>query len=247
MAALTAGSSLETVAAHWGLTRSRVDQIRREYRLGLPPRISRRTEYGAKIVRNQLIVAAIENSGASLTELGKQLGISRERVRQIYAKYGNGNVRERVDGAEVFSVIRTIRADSTIDSWTRVQEQIARRAGHPRCPITKALRELDMLVPLDRLLRLRRRNKKRRRIVEILQRVASETGHNPKSHGFLGGGQYGLSLTSIYRYFDTFAHALAAAGLPPNRAPQQYKKPKRNGWGYCKSQKHVPEHLLKDI
>ena len=119
---------------------SRVTVLRRRQTLNLPPKgrsPTRKTD--------ESIVAKLGK--VSDAELGREYGLSRERIRQIRSKYGIASHDTTPDWASVEARLG-VDTDESIAKTLGVTAQVVRRRrkdlGIPKTPISEAERQLDV-------------------------------------------------------------------------------------------------------
>jgi hypothetical protein len=145
-------------------------------------------------------------SGLSLREVGDELGVSRERIRQYLV---DANVHTRHNGWRgrpcAIAVMKAIRAPGVL-SFTQAA---ARSPDLTATTISNAARALGCGEAVRRLFRLR----SRARLREDLAQVAAVIGRTPTATDMNAhvGGLYGA--TSYQRVFGSVRDAQTAAGL----------------------------------
>lgn len=174
---------------------------------------------GPRFPDRDAYICDLVEQGITYTEIGKELGITRERVRQIVdrrlGKPAGGSAASRRKAPLFLAFVAAVRrTGSPVDSW----RQGIRAAGgntQDRRQYLEAAREFGMLDAIDRLFRARKRLAGRRRVLEAARDVARLTGRAPRMADFYAAGT-GTSVNSVYKCFDSFSEVLGILGYPPN-------------------------------
>lgn len=190
--------------------RRRSQAMVRHYREGRITRhsISRLTD---------LEMAAMLHGGATLDEIGKRAGLTRERVRQRLKRIGVSSAT-RIDVMKLLEVIRT----RPIDSF----DALARALGLQRDAVARALFELGLIDAVDRLFRLRARalkGAKRERVASALREYGMKLGRTPAVDDLSSFSRPPdvPALKTLQLLFGSLTKAQLAAGLPPNRTARR--------------------------
>ncbi len=171
--------------------------------------------------------ASLVESGATLTEIGKEVGVSRERVRQILAVEGYPTVssQRKVDPGDPLVVLRALR-DPSCGSLS----DLSRLSGYKASRAKQMLQMLDRWDSAQRLWQMRWRASQhehhlawRDYIIRKLQERHQVTGRSPKMEDALDG-TLPFGHTMAYRHFGSWNAALTAAGLPINRRGYSSKR-----------------------
>lgn len=152
------------------------------------------------------------DSGLSMTEIGDQVGLSRERVRQRLRPYGRkGANPNSVPSPE--DIRKAITQEFSYPQVSRLLgvsiERLMRgieRAGL-KDEVEEAFQARDVYWAE------RAREREQRRLIPIIRQIAREVGHTPSQSELAIQGVYHMTLT---RAFGSAADAMRAAGLEPN-------------------------------
>jgi hypothetical protein len=166
-------------------------------------------------------IAAFAAGGATLEEIGRHFGISRERARQIRDRiapdYSMTRGWRRVP---VIEFLKAIRAPG-IASYAAAAEAIGLKAVSPK--LMSALDELGLRGAADRLFRMRARRQpsfwwSEDRVIGALRALATRLGRTPGVKDLTGRRDHGVpSPGTVIRFFGSLKRAQLAAGLTPTR------------------------------
>lgn len=161
----------------------------------------------------QMAMVSLFKDGATMDQIGKVYGVTRERVRQVIRVSGFKENPRRVDPLRI---IKSARKAFTL--W-----QVCSETGYSAEIVTECLTHLGHLVALNRLWEWR----KKRRIhagrkysdFELLRRLralAAELGHTPGIVDINSAPEFPRHTVYTMR-FGSIAKAQRLAGLIPNR------------------------------
>lgn len=172
-------------------------------------RISRRSRSRL----TDLEMAAMLHGGATLDEIGKRAGLTRERVRQRLRRIGV-SAATRIDAMKLLEAVRT-RPIHTLAA-------LARTLGLQKEPVARALLALGLIDAVERLFRLRaraRQRAKRERVALALRAYAKQLGRTPAAVDILSffRPREIPCLKTLQQLFGSLTQAQLAAGLRPHR------------------------------
>jgi hypothetical protein len=165
--------------------------------------------------------ATLIESGATLTDIGKAVGLSRERVRQILRAQGYeaGSRHSNQDSAgDPRAVIAALREPG----WSSISS-LAYRAHCPPSVARRVLLALGLWPAAQRLWRLRARLASRKRAEKSRQYVLDEIrafvrrNKDVPTIADAGAGLLPFAHTTAVRHFGTWSNAIRAAGFTPRQ------------------------------
>jgi DNA-binding Lrp family transcriptional regulator len=159
---------------------------------------------------------ALYEAGVPMEEIGRRLGVSRERVRQRIRR-----AEER--GAHVTpgprlgsrrtdpnAVVKLVRRDPTVASWA----EVARRLRRASSAVRRAVAAAGLFEPIDRLLRLRRRSRRvwsQQRVLVEVARIAAAHKRAPSTAYLMR--HYPALAAAIYKFFESYHDVCESLGL----------------------------------
>ena len=175
--------------------------------------------------------AALIESGATLTDIGKAVGLSRERVRQILRAQGyeagsrQGSQESSGDPRAIVAALREPRCSSI--------SSLGYRAHCPPSVARRVLVALGFWPAAQRLWRLRarrasreRNERSRQQVLDGIRAFVRLTGDVP-TIADAGAGLLPFAHTTAVRHFGSWSDAIRAAGFTPRQGGGT--QPRRKG------------------
>lgn len=180
--------------------------------------------------------AALIESGATLTDIGKAVGLSRERVRQILRAQGyeagsrQGSQESSGDPRAIVAALREPRCSSI--------SSLGYRAHCPPSVARRVLVALGLWPAAQRLWRLRARlasrersERSREHVLDGIRAFVRRTGDVP-TIADTGAGLLPFAHTTAVRHFRSWSNAIRAAGFTPRQGGgTQPRRGERDGSG----------------
>jgi hypothetical protein len=168
---------------------------------------------------SDLEMATMLHGGATLEEIAKLAGVSRERVRQRLHRIGV-TPSLRIDVVKLMEVVRA----QPVDTFAAA----AKAAGVSTDAARHAILRLGLFDPVERLFRLRKRAASRSQLqgtLHDLRVLAQQLGRTPTAKDLVEDNRRGgvPSIASIQKQFGSLSAAMTAAGLTPNSVGRKGK------------------------
>jgi hypothetical protein len=136
---------------------------------------------GRRFAERDGYVLSLREAGYTLAEIGGEIGVSRERVRQLLERAGAGALKASggVTRLDPIAVLRAARAPGVMSLG-----DVAERAGRPRngaeyTAMLRLVKQLGVYPALKRLYRWRFRSARRREVLDALRAWCTVHGRMP--------------------------------------------------------------------